>query len=37
MIIKGKAENSTLTSDFGIISRLETNRIINILVGNTLI
>ena len=37
MIIKGKAENPTPTSDFGIISRLETNRIDNILVGNTLV
>ena len=37
MIIKGKLENSTVKPDFGIISRLETNRIDNILVGNTLV
>ena len=32
MIIKGQVENSTVKPDFGIISRLETNRIDNILV-----
>ena len=37
MIIKGKLENSTVKPNFGIISRLETNRIDNILVGNTLV
>ena len=36
MIINGKAENPTSTSDFGIISRLKTNRIDDILMGNTL-
>ena len=37
MIIKGKAENPTLTSGFVVLSTLETNRIGNILVQNTLV